>query len=78
MTQIKERAMQMLKQLPDEKVVYIVKIIEGLEGLGETAKTTEKQEALKKIQKFRRRLSENFDYESELAESRRERYEDID
>ena len=77
MTMIKEKAVEMLKTLPDEKVVYLIKIMEGLEGLGETCQVTQKREALKNIQKFRGRLPEDFDYKKELAESREERYADI-
>ena len=74
MTMIKEKAVEMLKTLPDEKVVYLIKIMEGLEGLGETSQISQKREALKNIQKFRGRLPEDFDYKKELAESREERY----
>ncbi len=77
MTMIKEKAVEMLKTLPDEKVVYLIKIMEGLEGLGETSQISQKREALKNIQKFRGRLPEDFDYKKELAESREERYADI-
>lgn len=77
MTMIKEKAVEMLKTLPDEKVVYLIKIMEGLEGLGETSQVSQKREALKNIQKFRGRLPEDFDYKKELAESREERYADI-
>lgn len=70
MTIIKEKAVEMLKTLPDEKVVYLIKIMEGLEGLGETSQVSQKREALKNIQKFRGRLPEDFDYKKELAESR--------
>lgn len=72
MTQVKERAFQMLRDLPDEKVIYIVKIMEGLEGLGAPSQTQTKKEALASIQKFRGRLSGDFDYKKELEESRRE------
>lgn len=77
MTKVKEQAMQMIRSLPDEKVIYIVKIIEGLEGLGDVPQTNDKKKVLAGLQKFRGRLPENFDYKKELAESREERYENL-
>lgn len=77
MTQVKEKAVQMLQSLPDEKVVYLVKIMEGLEGLGLDSKLQEKKEALRNLKKFSGRLPEDFDYKKELAEARRERYENL-
>jgi hypothetical protein len=74
MTVVKEQAVQMLKKLPDEKVIFLIKIMEGLEGLGTDAEVDEKKAALDRLQKFRGRLPENFDYEQELMEAREERY----
>lgn len=77
MTMVKEQAVEMLKSLPDEKVVFLIKIMEGLEGLGNRPQTKRKKAALENIQKYRGRLPENFDYKKELAEAREEKYEDI-
>ncbi len=77
MTPVKEKAFQMLQTLPDEKVVYLVKIMEGLEGLGVNSKPQDKKEALRSLQKFSGRLPEDFDYKKELADARRERYENL-
>ena len=32
MTVIQERAFEIIKRLPDDKVYYVVKILEGIEG----------------------------------------------
>lgn len=77
MTPMKEKAVQMLKSLPDEKVVYLVKIMEGLEGLGEDSDVNHKREALASIQKFRNRVPENLNPKKELEKSREERYENF-
>lgn len=77
MTMLKEQAVEMLKNLSDEKVVFLIKIMEGLEGLGNKPLHDEKKEALRDIQKYRGRLPEDFDYKKELAESREERYAGI-
>lgn len=65
MTMLKEQAAEMLKSLPDEKVVFLIKIMEGLEGLGNHSQTNKKRAALAALQKFRGRLPENFDYKKE-------------
>jgi len=70
---VKEQAVEMLKSLPDEKVVFLIKIMEGLEGLGNTPKRNKKRAALEDIQKFRDRLPEGFDYKKELVEAREEK-----
>lgn len=77
MTMLKEQAVEMLKNLPDEKVVFLIKIMEGLEGLGNKPQHNDKMAALKEIQKYRGRLPEDFDYKKELEESREERYAGI-
>ena len=77
MTMLKEQAVEMLKNLPDEKVVFLIKIMEGLEGLGNKPKHNDKMAALKEIQKYRGRLPEDFDYKKELEESREECYAGI-
>lgn len=74
MTQVKEKAVQMLKSLPDEKVIYLVKIMEGLEGLGGDSDVDRKREALASIQNLRGRVPDDIDWKKELAESREERY----
>ena len=33
MTALQERAIEMIKKMPDEKIYYIVTILEGIEGL---------------------------------------------
>lgn len=78
MTQVKEKAVQMLKSLPDEKVIYLVKIMEGLEGLGGDSDADRKREALASIQNLRGRVPDDIDWRKELAESREERYENLD
>lgn len=77
MTMVKEQAVEMLKSLPDEKVVFLIKIMEGLEGLGNHPQTNKKKVALEELQKYRGRLPENFDYKKELAEAREEKFADI-
>lgn len=65
MTMVKERAIEMLKSLPDEKVTFLIKIMEGLEGLGNSPQINKKKAALEELQKYRGRLPENFDYKKD-------------
>jgi hypothetical protein len=77
MTMLKEQAVQMLQNLPDEKVVFLIKIMEGLEGLGNPKQINDKKAALESIQKLRGRLPKDFDYKKELEEAREEKYAGI-
>jgi hypothetical protein len=74
MAMLKEQAFQMSQNLPDEKVVFPIKIMEGLEN---SKQTNDKKAALESIQKFRGRLPEGFDYKKELEEAREDKYSGI-
>ncbi len=61
MTQIKEKAVEMLQELPDDKVIYVIEILKGLKGLyGENKiqadDLTESQLALETLKKYRGRV----------------------
>lgn len=82
MTQIKEKAVEMLQELPDDKVVYVIDILKGLMGLYGDAKVdtndlTEPQMALERLKKYRGRVSANIDEKAELAKAREEKYANI-
>lgn len=80
MTVIKEQAIEMIKKLPDDKVIYIVNILEGLEGLysgNEEQALSKSQMAYQALQRLRRRGTEDIDYKSELTEALEENYESL-
>ena len=78
MTVIKEQAIEMIKKLPDDKVIYVVNILEGLEGLysGNEEQALSKL-AYQALQHLRRRGTEDIDYKSELTEALEENYESL-
>ena len=55
-TQIKERAFNIIKNLPDDKVVFVVRILEGLEGLciSQEDEKSVSQRAYHDLQKYRK------------------------
>lgn len=80
MTVMKQRAIDMISRMPEEKLYYIVQLLEGIEGLFENKADgfeTPEQRALKDLQRFRKRSDIEIDYRAELAEARKEKYADI-
>lgn len=80
MTVMKQRAIDMISRMPEEKLYYIVQLLEGIEGLSENKADgfeTPEQRALKDLQRFRKRSDIEIDYRAELAEARKEKYADI-
>ena len=78
MSPIKEAAIKMIQEIPDDKVVYILYILKGINGLfKDNAPVAQKQDALRHIQQFRGKIPSDIDYGEELKSSRAERYADI-
>ncbi len=77
MTVMQERALEMIKRLPDDKVYYIVQMLEGIEGLtsrvSQETKTTE-QKAYENLQRFRKCSDVEIDYKAGLAQALEEKY----
>lgn len=70
MTVMKERAMNMIRRMPDEKVYYVVQLLESVEGLSESiveGLETPEQMALKDLRRFCKRIDVEIDYKAELA-----------
>lgn len=78
---MKERAMNMIRRMPEEKLYYVVQLLESVEGLSENIVEgfeTPEQMALKDLQRFRKRSDVEIDYKAELAKAREEKYANID
>lgn len=70
MTKIKKRAVEMLEELPDDKVVYVIEILKGLKGLyGDTVtktdEPTESQMAFEGLKKYKGRVPVDIDEKDE-------------
>lgn len=81
MSLLKEKAIKMITEIPDNQVIYLIDIMQGLNGLYGDNKTEShltKMQALERIQKYRGKIPNDLDYKKELMEARAERYESID
>lgn len=81
MTAMKERAIDMISRMPEEKLYYVIQLLESVEGLSPNmtkgVKTPE-QKALEDLQRFRKQSDLEINYKAELAQAREEKYADID
>lgn len=76
MTQLKERAVEMIQRMPEEKMFYVINILQNLEGMA-ADKNTDKEQAIaafEDIMRYRGQLPADFDADRELAEAREEKY----
>ncbi len=81
MTVMQERAFEMIKRLPDDKVYYIVRMLEGIEGLipeNVMEVSTVEQKAYENLQRFRKCSDVEIDYKAELMQALEDKYEGID
>ena len=75
----KERAVELIERIPDEKMFYVINILQNLEEMSSNRPADKKQamEALQNVLKFSGRLPEAFDADKELQEAREEKYGNI-
>lgn len=81
MTVMKERAIDMVSRMPEEKLYYVIQLLESVECLSENmikGAKTPAQKALEDLQRFRKRSDVEIDYKKELAKAREEKYASID
>lgn len=77
MTLIKEKAVEMIRRMPDDNMLYVVNILQSLEAMT-IDKEKDKQKArsaLADILSMEKRLPEDFDPQKELEEARTEKYD---
>ena len=81
MTMLKEKAVDIISRMPEEKLYYVVQLLESVEGLSENTVNgvkTPEQQALEDLQRFRKRSDVEINYKAELAKAREEKYAGID
>lgn len=81
LTKVKEKALELINELSDDKILYVIQILQGLKGLYSQSDTTitngiDKKIAFDTLEGLRKKIPE-LDYDKELAESREEKYADI-
>ena len=79
MSPMKEAAIRLIQEVPDEKILYILQIIKGIDGLSKSAASSaeKKQDAFRNMQQFRGVIPLDLDYNTELEGYRAQRYADI-
>lgn len=76
MTQIKERAVEMIERMPEENMYYVINILQNLEAMSKNVITDKERavSALQSILSMEKRLPDDFDPDKELMEAREEKY----
>lgn len=77
MTLMKEKAVEMIRRMPEDNMTYVINILQNLEAMSIDRNEDKKraQNALVEILSMEKRLSDDFDPEKELEEARVEKYE---
>ena len=79
MTLMKERAVEMIKRMPEGNMTYVINILQNLEAMS-VDRDEDKQRAkaaLADILSMEKRLPEDFDLDKELMEARMEKYDNL-
>ena len=85
MTALKNQAVEMLRDVPDDKMIYVIDILRGLNGLFAESKkinisspssdtTLSAHEAWEELKKYKGTIIGEIDAKAELAEARDEKY----
>ena len=73
MTQIRQEAVKLLEQIPEDKVIFIIQIMLGMKGLYTDDDMKEREEAFLHLERMKRKVPD-LDYDKELAAYREEKY----
>lgn len=79
MTLMKEKAVEMIRRMPEDNMTYVINILQNLEAMSIDRNEDKKraQNALAEILSMEKRLPDDFDPEKELREARAEKYENF-
>lgn len=73
MTKLRQDALSLLEEIPEDKLVFIIQIMEGVAGLyGQ--KENQREKAFQTLERLRKSGAVNLDYKEELASYREEKY----
>ncbi len=73
MTAIRQEAVNLLEQMPEDKLYYIVQIMQGVNGLYKSEPKSKKMKAFESLEKLRKPVPD-LDYEKELQLHREAKY----
>ncbi len=77
MTRIRQDAIKLLEQIPEDKIIFIIQIMQGMKGLYTEEDRKEREEAFFHLEKMRKKVPD-LDYDKELAAYREEKYGSAD
>lgn len=79
MTLMKEKAVEMIRRMPEDNMTYVINILQNLEAMSIDKNEDKKraQNALAEILSMEKRLPDDFDLKKELEEARAEKYENL-
>mgnify|MGYP000665608113 FL=1 len=79
MTLMKEKAVEMIRRMPEDNMTYIINILQNLEAMSIDRNEDKEraQNALAEILSMEKRLPDDFDPKKELEEARAEKYENL-
>lgn len=73
MTKIKQDAIHLLEQMPDDKVVFIIQIMQGMKGLYENDDIRQREDAFQRLEQLKKKVPD-LNYDEELESYREEKY----
>lgn len=73
MTKIRQDAIKLLEQIPDDKIIFIIQIMQGMKGLYENDDKKRREEAFQRLERIRKKVPD-LDYDRELAAYQEEKY----
>ena len=76
MTRLRQDAIELLEQIPEDKLIFVVQIMKGIKGLYAENTSIEKEKAFERLEQLRKKVPD-IDYDKELAEYREGKYENI-
>ncbi len=76
MTLMKEKAVEMIRRMPEDNMTYVINILQKLEAMSVDREADRKRakNALAEILSMEKRLPDDFDSKKELEEARTEKY----
>ena len=63
-TKIRQDAIKLLEQIPEDKLIFIIQIMQGMNGLYKEDDMKEREKALRSLERLRRKMPE-IDYDGE-------------
>ena len=74
MTKLRKDAIDLLEQIPEDKLIYVIQIMQGVKGLYTGNIHLSENEAFDKLEKMKKKIPD-LDYDSELADYREKKWD---